>query len=131
MVQAIQVLRFHLLELEKVHELCDDFCFRYIDRLKGKMPSELSVSDETTRNNITGHMSLNNNNTNLDNINNENSSSSSQLNQLQNTTNLAGIGSSSFQMTAAEFLQSSSTNSINGASASLNSLSNLSLSLKR
>ena len=46
MVQAIQSLRFHLLELEKVHELCDDFCFRYIDRLKGKMPSELSM-DET------------------------------------------------------------------------------------
>ncbi|KAL5008494.1 hypothetical protein ScPMuIL_014075 [Solemya velum] len=25
MIQAIQVLRFHLLELEKVHELCDNF----------------------------------------------------------------------------------------------------------
>uniref|UniRef100_H3CFX8 Homeobox domain-containing protein n=1 Tax=Tetraodon nigroviridis TaxID=99883 RepID=H3CFX8_TETNG len=38
MVQAIQVLWFHLLELEKVHELCDDFCHRYIGCLKGKMP---------------------------------------------------------------------------------------------
>ena len=45
MIQAIQVLRFHLLELEKVHELCDDFCDRYIDRLKGKMPNELSLEE--------------------------------------------------------------------------------------
>ena len=28
MVQAIQVLRFQLLELEKDHELCDNFCHR-------------------------------------------------------------------------------------------------------
>jgi hypothetical protein len=38
MIQAIQILRFHLLELEKVHELCDNFCQRYIHLLKGKMP---------------------------------------------------------------------------------------------
>ncbi|PAA83500.1 hypothetical protein BOX15_Mlig022963g1 [Macrostomum lignano] len=37
MIQAIQVLRLHLLELEKVHELCDNFCTRYITCLKGKM----------------------------------------------------------------------------------------------
>lgn len=53
MIQAIQVLRFHLLELEKVHELCDDFCDRYIDRLKGKMPNELSLEE----NNSTGSTS--------------------------------------------------------------------------
>uniref|UniRef100_A0A8C6SP99 Meis homeobox 2a n=1 Tax=Neogobius melanostomus TaxID=47308 RepID=A0A8C6SP99_9GOBI len=41
MIQAIQVLRFHLLELEKVHELCDNFCHRYISCLKGKMPIDL------------------------------------------------------------------------------------------
>ncbi|KAK3734842.1 hypothetical protein QZH41_011765 [Actinostola sp. cb2023] len=45
MIQAIQVLRFHLLELEKVHELCDNFCKRYISCLKGKMPIDL-VMDE-------------------------------------------------------------------------------------
>ncbi|KAM9454197.1 homeobox protein Meis1a isoform 1-T2 [Clarias gariepinus] len=45
MVQAIQVLRFHLLELEKVHELCDNFCHRYISCLKGKMPMDLVVDD--------------------------------------------------------------------------------------
>ncbi|XP_061639002.1 homeobox protein Meis3 isoform X2 [Phyllopteryx taeniolatus] len=45
MIQAIQVLRFHLLELEKVHDLCDNFCHRYITCLKGKMPTDL-VLDE-------------------------------------------------------------------------------------
>uniref|UniRef100_A0A672JVD6 Meis homeobox 1 a n=1 Tax=Sinocyclocheilus grahami TaxID=75366 RepID=A0A672JVD6_SINGR len=46
MIQAIQVLRFHLLELEKVHELCDNFCHRYISCLKGKMPTDLMVDDK-------------------------------------------------------------------------------------
>lgn len=40
MVKAIQVLRIHLLELEKVNELCKDFCSRYITCLKGKLQSE-------------------------------------------------------------------------------------------
>jgi hypothetical protein len=40
MVSSIQVLRIHLLELEKVQELCKDFCNRYITCLKGKMQSE-------------------------------------------------------------------------------------------
>ncbi|XP_073497729.1 homeobox protein Meis3 isoform X1 [Phyllobates terribilis] len=45
MIQAIQVLRFHLLELEKVHDLCDNFCHRYITCLKGKMPIDLVIDD--------------------------------------------------------------------------------------
>ncbi|XP_016145706.1 homeobox protein meis3-like [Sinocyclocheilus grahami] len=45
MIQAIQVLRFHLLELEKVHDLCDNFCHRYITCLKGKMPIDLVLED--------------------------------------------------------------------------------------
>ncbi|XP_055324437.1 homeobox protein homothorax isoform X1 [Sitodiplosis mosellana] len=48
MVQAIQVLRFHLLELEKVHELCDNFCHRYITCLKGKMPIDLVIDERDT-----------------------------------------------------------------------------------
>ena len=40
MVKAIQVLRIHLLELEKVNDLCKDFCARYISCLKGKLQSE-------------------------------------------------------------------------------------------
>ena len=34
MIISIQVLRIHLLELEKVQELCKDFCNRYITCLK-------------------------------------------------------------------------------------------------
>ncbi|CAB3396788.1 unnamed protein product [Caenorhabditis bovis] len=45
MLQGIQMLRFHLLELEKVHELCDNFCNRYVTCLKGKMPLDI-VGDE-------------------------------------------------------------------------------------
>lgn len=39
MIKAIQVLRIHLLELEKVHELCLDFCSRYITSIKTKLSS--------------------------------------------------------------------------------------------
>nr|XP_020639588.1 homeobox protein PKNOX1 isoform X1 [Pogona vitticeps]XP_020639589.1 homeobox protein PKNOX1 isoform X1 [Pogona vitticeps]XP_020639590.1 homeobox protein PKNOX1 isoform X1 [Pogona vitticeps] len=47
MVKAIQVLRIHLLELEKVNELCKDFCSRYIACLKTKMNSETLLSGES------------------------------------------------------------------------------------
>ncbi|KAK6173811.1 hypothetical protein SNE40_017205 [Patella caerulea] len=40
MVKSIQVLRIHLLEMEKVTDLCKDFCSRYISCLKGKLQSE-------------------------------------------------------------------------------------------
>ncbi|XP_065056241.1 homeobox protein PKNOX1-like isoform X1 [Rhopilema esculentum] len=40
MLKALQVLRIHLLEMEKVNELCKDFCSRYIACLKGKLNSE-------------------------------------------------------------------------------------------
>lgn len=40
MMKALQVLTIHLLELEKVNELCKDFCTRYISCLKGKLNSE-------------------------------------------------------------------------------------------
>ena len=46
MVSSIQVLRIHLLELEKVQELCKDFCNRYITCLKGKMQSENLLRSE-------------------------------------------------------------------------------------
>lgn len=45
MIESIRVLRFHLLELEKVHELCDNFCHRYISCLKGKMPIDLVIDE--------------------------------------------------------------------------------------
>ncbi|XP_046343410.1 homeobox protein Meis1-like isoform X1 [Haliotis rufescens] len=53
MIQSIQVLRFHLLELEKVHELCDNFCHRYISCLKGKMPIDLVIDDREGGSNST------------------------------------------------------------------------------
>ncbi|KAM8927276.1 homeobox protein PKNOX2 [Pelodytes ibericus] len=54
MVKAIQVLRIHLLELEKVNELCKDFCNRYITCLKTKMHS-----DNLLRNDLGGSYSPN------------------------------------------------------------------------
>lgn len=63
MVQAIQVLRFHLLELEKVHELCDNFCQRYISCLKGKMPIDLVIDERDSK---PGDLGDNNNNHNRD-----------------------------------------------------------------
>ena len=46
MIHAIQVLRFHLLEIEKVHDLCSNFCERYISCMKGKMANEMVVDDQ-------------------------------------------------------------------------------------
>ena len=40
MVKALEVLRIHLLELEKVNDLCKDFCSRYITCLKTKLHNE-------------------------------------------------------------------------------------------
>lgn len=40
MIQSIQVFRIHLMELEKVNELCKDFCQKYISCLKGKLQNE-------------------------------------------------------------------------------------------
>jgi hypothetical protein len=37
----------HLLILQ-VHELCDNFCFRYINCLKGKMPLDLVVDERSS-----------------------------------------------------------------------------------
>ena len=47
MLKAIQVLRIHLLELEKVNDLCKDFCNRYITCLKGKLQSENLLQTES------------------------------------------------------------------------------------
>ena len=40
MIMAIRVLRIHLIELDKVGELCKDFCQRYIATIKPRMASE-------------------------------------------------------------------------------------------
>jgi len=48
MVNAIQVLRIHLLELEKVNELCLDFCSRYISCIKTKLNSHTLLRGENS-----------------------------------------------------------------------------------
>lgn len=48
MVKAIQVLRIHLLELEKVNELCLDFCSRYISCIKTKLNSHTLLKGENS-----------------------------------------------------------------------------------
>ncbi|XP_066926884.1 homeobox protein Meis1-like isoform X3 [Clytia hemisphaerica] len=93
LIQSIQVLRFHLLELEKVHELCDNFCKRYIDCLKGKMPLDVVLEDTDKKdikaennNNTTTNNNNNNNNTVIHNNNNaiENSDSAQSSPKTQN-----------------------------------------------
>ena len=45
-MKSIQVLRIHLLELEKVNDLCKDFCQRYISCLKVKLNSDNIFKNE-------------------------------------------------------------------------------------
>ncbi|CAF1066210.1 unnamed protein product [Rotaria magnacalcarata] len=46
-IDAMQVLRIHLLELEKLDDLCRDFCQRYVACLKVKLnPNNLFTDDE-------------------------------------------------------------------------------------
>lgn len=69
MVKAIQVLRIHLLELEKVNELCKDFCNRYITCLKTKMHS-----DNLLRNDLGGPYSPSHTSLNMQQVSNQRSS---------------------------------------------------------
>lgn len=64
MIKAIQVLRIHLLELEKVQELCKDFCSRYITCLKIKMQSENLLRSDYTSGYIENNSSGNSSNSN-------------------------------------------------------------------
>ena len=45
-IDAMQVLRIHLLELEKVNDLCRDFCQRYIACLKVKLNANNIFTDD-------------------------------------------------------------------------------------
>ncbi|CAM4729856.1 unnamed protein product [Leuciscus chuanchicus] len=84
MVKAIQVLRIHLLELEKVNELCKDFCNRYITCLKTKMHS-----DNLLRNDLGGPYSPSQTNLGLQQDLLQNSSPS--LTSVSSTINPSGI----------------------------------------
>ena len=50
MLQATQVLRIHLLELEKVNDLCKDFCARYCANLKHNFRTELLPQTDWSEN---------------------------------------------------------------------------------
>ncbi|XP_067289556.1 homeobox protein PKNOX2-like isoform X1 [Pseudorasbora parva] len=84
MVKAIQVLRIHLLELEKVNELCKDFCNRYITCLKTKMHS-----DNLLRNDLGGPYSPSQTSLGLQQDLLQNSSPS--LSSVSSTVNPSGI----------------------------------------
>ncbi|XP_077597560.1 homeobox protein PKNOX2 [Stigmatopora nigra] len=88
MVKAIQVLRIHLLELEKVNELCKDFCNRYITCLKTKMHS-----DNLLRNDLSGPYSPTH--TNLSVQQELNPTSSPSVTSVSNSENPPGILASS------------------------------------
>jgi len=45
-IDAMQVLRIHLLELEKINDLCRDFCQRYITCLKVKLNVNQIFTDD-------------------------------------------------------------------------------------
>ena len=45
-IDAMQVLRIHLLELDKVNDLCRDFCQRYIACLKVKLNASNIFTDD-------------------------------------------------------------------------------------
>jgi hypothetical protein len=45
-IDAMQVLRIHLLELDKVNDLCRDFCQRYIACLKVKLNANNIFTDD-------------------------------------------------------------------------------------
>lgn len=100
MIKAIQVLRIHLLELEKVQELCKDFCNRYITCLKGKMQSEnLLRSDYPQAPNVLGAIESNNNNNNngmLQGNNSESGSDSSSPLQYSMMSNNSGGGAGGY-----------------------------------
>ncbi|KAK2823471.1 hypothetical protein Q7C36_020071 [Tachysurus vachellii] len=86
MVKAIQVLRIHLLELEKVNELCKDFCNRYITCLKTKMHS-----DNLLRNDLGGPYSPSHTSLQQDMM----QTSSSSLSSVSSSVNSSGIAACS------------------------------------
>uniref|UniRef100_A0AC34QWU0 MEIS N-terminal domain-containing protein n=1 Tax=Panagrolaimus sp. JU765 TaxID=591449 RepID=A0AC34QWU0_9BILA len=57
MLLAIRVLHIHLMELEKVHELCDNFCNRYVERIKNEMPQEVGMDERSTSTRPTSSLS--------------------------------------------------------------------------
>lgn len=108
MVKAIQVLRIHLLELEKVNELCKDFCNRYITCLKSKMQSEHLLRTEVPSPppNFDGSLSSSSSGSVTPNHTATGGSSSSSSSQLPNASSAISSSSTSTATAAAATLQS-------------------------
>ena len=68
MQKSIEVLKIHMIELEKVQELCKNFCSRYITNLKASLhPSQLvqiEADDEYDMLQLTGEENAPNTTTN-------------------------------------------------------------------
>lgn len=94
MIQAIQNFRFHLLELEKVHELCDNFCERYITCLKGKMPNDLNVDSQEDDDDASSKLSNSNFNPTDDESGSDQRPSSAGSNQFLDLEDAASVRSS-------------------------------------
>ena len=47
MVHALQVLQIHLMELQKVRDLCNEFCTRYVSNMKSKLAPEKLIGSVT------------------------------------------------------------------------------------
>lgn len=93
MIQAIQNFRFHLLELEKVHELCDNFCERYITCLKGKMPNDLNVDSQEDDDDASSKLSNSNFNPTDDESGSDQRPSSTGSNQFLDLEDAASVRS--------------------------------------
>ena len=50
MIQSIKVFKIQLLELDKVNVLCNEFCSRYINCLKGKLRDEKLIDSKDSEN---------------------------------------------------------------------------------
>ena len=59
MLNAIVVLRIHLIELEKVNELCTDFADHYIETLKLKLNSDNIFKSDDDLNDTEENLELN------------------------------------------------------------------------
>ena len=101
MIQAIQNFRFHLLELEKVHELCDNFCERYITCLKGKMPNDLNVDSQEDDDDASSKLSNSNFNPTDDESGSDQRPSSAGSNQFVDLEDTASVRSTETPVTTA------------------------------
>ncbi len=82
------MLRIHLLELEKVNELCKDFCQRYITCLRVKLSTDSLFKNGIDSLSDDNDDSFNNTNDEINNNNNDDDSSANNENTLNNNSKM-------------------------------------------